>query len=148
MKATQASLGRVFVLRLEDGDVIPDSIERFARENAIHSAFCALLGGVGNGRLVVGPEDGAAKPIVPQLLDFAAVHEAAALGLLAPNEAGEPILHMHMAMGRGDQARVGCARTGVNVWTVAEVLILELADSKLIRRFDSAIGAELLDAEE
>lgn len=46
MKFSQGSLGRVFVLRLEDGDRIPDTIESFAVEHDVKRAFCALLGGL------------------------------------------------------------------------------------------------------
>ncbi|KDR94128.1 hypothetical protein SAMN02745945_00812 [Peptoclostridium litorale DSM 5388] len=30
MKATEGKLGRVFVIRLEEGDILPDCIEEFA----------------------------------------------------------------------------------------------------------------------
>jgi len=32
MKACEGKIGRVFVVRLEDGDVVPECIERFARK--------------------------------------------------------------------------------------------------------------------
>ena len=35
MKASEGKIGRVFVVRLEDGDVVPDCIERFAAEKSI-----------------------------------------------------------------------------------------------------------------
>ena len=35
MKYSQAKQGRVFVIRLEDGDVIHEEIEKFAREKGI-----------------------------------------------------------------------------------------------------------------
>ena len=34
MKYSQASLGRVFVVRLEDGDIVHECLERLARELA------------------------------------------------------------------------------------------------------------------
>jgi predicted DNA-binding protein with PD1-like motif len=30
MKASEGKIGRVFILRLEDGDVVPGAIEKFA----------------------------------------------------------------------------------------------------------------------
>lgn len=35
MKATCGQIGRVFIIRLEDGDKIPGDIERFAEENGV-----------------------------------------------------------------------------------------------------------------
>ena len=35
MKACEGRIGRVFVIRLEDGDVVPHCIERFAEENGV-----------------------------------------------------------------------------------------------------------------
>ena len=52
--------------------------------------------------------------------------EVLALGTLIPNEAGEPVLHMHAAAGREGQATVGCTRAGVEVWLVGEVVLLEI----------------------
>jgi len=36
MKYSEAERGRVFVIRLEDGDVIHESIEGFAKEHGIN----------------------------------------------------------------------------------------------------------------
>jgi len=35
MKACEGHIGRVFVIRLEDGDMVPECIERFAAEKGI-----------------------------------------------------------------------------------------------------------------
>jgi len=57
MKATEARVGRVFVLRLDDGDVIPDCIEQFAVAQKVRVGQVLLLGGVGGGSVVSGPRD-------------------------------------------------------------------------------------------
>jgi len=57
MKYSEAKSGRVFVLRLEDGDVLHESIEAFARARGIRAAALIALGGADKGStLVVGPE--------------------------------------------------------------------------------------------
>lgn len=144
MQASQGSLGRVFVLRLEDGDRIPDVIEAYAAEQGLRAAVCVLLGGLGGGKLVVGPEDGAAASITPMLAQLTAVHEVAALGTLFVNAAGQPKLHMHCAAGRGDHALAGCVRQGVEVWKIAEAVLLELVDVAMSRKVDPAFGFEVL----
>lgn len=144
MQAAQGTMGRVFVLRLEDGDAIPGSIEQFARDNGVSRAHVSLLGGLGRGTLVVGPEDGDAMPVTAMAHPINAVHEAAAVGTLFPDEAGEPRLHMHAALGRGGETRTGCVRQGLDVWKVCEVVILEIVGT-MRRVKDPQFGFELLD---
>lgn len=145
MKASQGGLGRVFVLRLEDGDRLPDTLEAFAADNGVASAFCALLGGADAGsRVVVGPRDGRVMPPEPMVHVLAGVHEAAAVGTIFPDAAGRPRLHMHAALGRNDFSVVGCVRPGVDVWKVAEVVILELTGMDMVRKTDPETGFELL----
>ena len=144
MQWSQASLGRVFILRLTDGDRLPDCLEAFAAERGLKQAFCAMLGGIGSGRLIVGPEDGDASPAIALQHVLAGVHEAAALGTIFPDEEGAPRLHMHGAMGRQGETRTGCLRAGVEVWKIGEVIILELTGAELCRRRDPATGFEML----
>ena len=57
-KYSQAIPGRIFVIRLEDGDTVHETIESFARKHAIGAATLVIPGGADKGsRLVVGPED-------------------------------------------------------------------------------------------
>jgi predicted DNA-binding protein with PD1-like motif len=147
MIASEAKLGRIFVLRLEDGDRLPDSLERFAAERGVKSAFCALLGGADGGSLVVGPEDGSAAKIVPMLQAVAGAHEIAAIGTVFPDAAGAPKLHMHAALGRGEDARTGCVRKGVDIWKIAECVVIEITDCPMVRRVDPVFGFEVLTAE-
>ncbi len=144
MRAAEGSLGRVFVLRLEDGDRIPDCIERFAAEKGIEGGLCALLGGIGSGTVVAGPKSAAGGPVVPILQRISDVHEAAAIGTLFMTEDGTPRLHMHASLGRGDETRTGCVRTGLNVWTICEAVIIEILGTGLVRKKDPETGLELL----
>ncbi|TVM19908.1 DUF296 domain-containing protein [Oceanidesulfovibrio indonesiensis] len=144
MLQSQGSIGRVFVLRLEDGDSLPGSIEEFAATNNVTRAVCLLLGGVGSGRLVVGPQDGAAERIIPMVNPIQAVHEAAAVGTIFPDESGAPRLHMHAALGRGESATTGCVRQGVDIWKLAEVVVLEINGTDMLRAVDPAFGFEVL----
>ncbi|MDD9304057.1 MAG: DNA-binding protein [Desulfobacter sp.] len=145
MKYSQAKLGRVFVIRLEDGDIVHETIEQFARDQGIRAASLIVLGGADKGStLVTGPENGRADLIVPKTRDLDNVHEAAGVGTLFPNEKGEPVLHMHMACGRGFSTLTGCIRGGVKVWQVMEVIVQELEDSTGVRQLDKVTGFELL----
>lgn len=143
MRVAEGTVGRVFVLRLEDGDRIPDCIEQLAAEKRIEGGFCALLGGIGSGTVVVGPKN-PGGPVEPILQRISEVHEAAAIGTIFPAEDGTPRLHMHAALGRDDEARTGCVRTGLYVWTVCEAIVIEILGTGLMRKKDPKSGLELL----
>jgi len=146
MKYATAGLGRALVIRLEDGDVVHECIEEAARAEGIVRAAVILLGGAdGGSRVVVGPEDGRADPIVPMERVLHDVHEMAGAGTLFPDEAGHPVLHLHAAFGRDASVTAGCIRNGVTTWVVGEVVVLELTGSAATRRVDPATGFELLD---
>ncbi|OIO00888.1 MAG: DNA-binding protein [Desulfovibrionaceae bacterium CG1_02_65_16] len=144
MKVAQGTIGRVFVLRLEDGDRLPDCVERFASERGVRQGFCAFVGGVASGRIVVGPEDSVTMPPVPVLLGLVGAHEAAAVGTIFPDEQDQPKLHMHATFGRGESVRTGCIRPGIDIWTIGEFVLIELLGTDLVRKRDASTGFELL----
>jgi predicted DNA-binding protein with PD1-like motif len=145
MIVSEGHIGRVFVLRLSDGDRIPDAIEAFAASREVTSAVVLALGGLENGKLVVGPEDGRAMPPNPMLAAIGAVHEAAAVGTLFPTaHHGKPTLHMHAVLGRGEEARAGCVRPGLDVWKIFEVVVIEILGTEFARAHDPETGFNLL----
>ncbi|MHB9150618.1 MAG: PPC domain-containing DNA-binding protein [Thermoleophilia bacterium] len=185
MQYTEGTIGRVFILRLEVGEVLNDTIEAFARDHDVDRALVTYLGGSADGsRVVVGPEatdpvagtretaapnaadpDAAAgpdaadqdaagrniagpQPVIPIVHRLSGHREVLALGTLAPNEAGEPTLHMHAAAGREGDATVGCTRAGLQVWLVGEVVIEEILGATARRVVDAATGFALLQVGE
>lgn len=146
MKYSEAKQGRVFIIRLEDGDVVHECIERFARENNVHSGVLIILGGADIGsQLVAGPKgDGRTQLIEPAMKMLTGVHEVTGTGTLFQNEEGEPELHMHMACGRDDKTLTGCIRKGVRVWHTMEAVLFELRDTSALRKMDPKTGFHLL----
>ncbi len=146
MKYSEAKKGRTFIIRLEDGDILHETIEAFAREHSITAAALIALGGADEGsKLVVGPEQGRSKPIAPMEHILDNVHEIAGVGTIFPDKDHNPILHMHIASGRDKSTITGCVRRGVKVWQVMEVILFELVDTKARRTFDTQTGFELLE---
>jgi predicted DNA-binding protein with PD1-like motif len=146
MQFTEAKLGRVFVLRLHDGDRLPDVLESFAAEKNVSTALCFFLGGAKeNSRVVVGPKDGAALPPEPMVTLLKGVHEACGVGTIFADEDGKPKLHMHTSFGRNENTVTGCVRMGVDVWQIGEVVILELACKKARRVRNRETGFEFLE---
>jgi predicted DNA-binding protein with PD1-like motif len=146
MKYSEAKYGRVFVIRLEDGDILHECIEKFARENDVKAGFLMVVGGADKGsKLVVGPEEGRAENINPMEYILDEVHEITGTGTLFPDEKGEPKLHMHIACGRKETAKTGCVRKGVKVWHILEIVLVELTDTEAKRVMDEKTGFELLE---
>ena len=145
MKYSQARQGRIFILRLEDGEIVHEVIEQFAAQEKIAAATLIILGGADDGsRLVVGPKEDRVLPLSPMEHILENAHEVTGTGTLFADEAGVPLLHMHMACGRRDKATVGCIRAGVKVWRVMEVVIFELLDCTAQRLVEEPLGLKLL----
>jgi len=146
MKYSPAKQGRVFIIRLENGEVVHEEIEKFARAHDIRAAALTVIGGAGPGsRLVVGPEDPGARPINPMEHVLEDVREIAGAGTLFPDEDGRPVVHLHMACGRNSNTITGCIRRGVKVWQVMEIILFELTDSTAVRVFNPELGFHLLE---
>jgi predicted DNA-binding protein with PD1-like motif len=142
---SEARAGRVFVLRLENGEVLHECVERFAAAHGVQAATVIAVGGAdGTSRIVVGPEQDRALPVVPVERAIGDMHELAGVGTIFPDETGRPVLHMHAALGREGRAAVGCVRAGVRTWHVLEVVIAEIVGSTARRVPDAATGFRLL----
>ena len=145
MKYCEGQTGRVFVLRLEDGDEVPGCIERFALEHGVTAGTVVLVGGIGGGEVVVGPRDSSESPPEPMRLPIDGAHEVAGIGVIAPDEDGKPVLHIHAALGRSGQTMTGCLRYGVSTWLVGEAVIFEIINAPLARVKDKRSGFTLLE---
>lgn len=145
MKFSEIKTGRNFIIRLEDGDVIHESIEKFAADNNIKAAVLTALGGVDEGSiLITGPEDGRAEKIVPVEYTLNNVFEALGNGTLLPEEDGKSTVHMHLSCGRNGKTVTGCIRKGVKVWHVMEIVLTEIIGTKAERRLDPSTGFRLM----
>ena len=146
MKYSQAKQGRIYIIRLEDGDIIHEEIEKFANKKAIKAAALTIIGGVDKeSKLIVGPEHGRTESITPMEHILNHVNEIVGTGTIFPNEKGEPKLHMHIACGRGESTVTGCIRNGVKTWHILEVILFELIETAAVRVLDPTTGFELLN---
>ena len=145
MQYSEGTIGRIFALKLEGGERLPDAVEDFARDHEVLSAMVIYVGGAGPATcLVVGPEENRGDDIVPILHTLGGIQEVLAVGTLFADEFGHPKMHMHAATGREGTATVGCTRAGVDVWLIGEVILLELAGIGGIRKEDPKTGFEIL----
>ncbi|SMB81719.1 Predicted DNA-binding protein with PD1-like DNA-binding motif [Desulfonispora thiosulfatigenes DSM 11270] len=146
MKYTEANLGRIFILRLEEGDQIPRTIEKFAKDKNINSATVLFIGGAKkDSKIVVGPKDCEADKPVAIVEDLLNTSETIGVGTIFTNEETEPRLHLHASFGSHKGVVTGCTRQGVDIWLVGEVVILEMINHSGTRKVDASSGFELLE---
>jgi len=143
MQTAEARLKRIIVVRLEEGERLPDCIEILARRKKIRSALVLLLGGARDGTLVVGPcGRGKRRSVLTE--SFGKGREIMGIGTIFAGSSG-PELHLHAAAGRGKGTLAGCGRTGLKVNIIIEAVIFELGGLSARRALDPATGFHLLD---
>lgn len=146
MQYSQVKAGRIFLLRLEHGETIHVSLQEFARQQEIKAAVLTVLGGAQAGStLVVGPENGQARPVQALQHILEDVHEVQGSGTIFPDDQGNPAVHLHLACGRAQNTVTGCIRPGVVVWQILEIVLQELMDCKALRRMNPDLGLGILD---
>ena len=146
MKYSEAQQGRVFIIRLEDGEIVHEVIEEFAKAHSVSAGFLTIIGGADVGSsLIVGPEKPRETPVRPMAVILDHVHEITGVGTLFPDDQGNPLLHMHMACGRHQNTTTGCVRKGVKVWHIMEAILVELINTSGSRHYNPETGFKLLD---
>jgi len=142
MKYKAGSIGMVFVARFEDGDDILKELAETAKNENIKGAIFHLIGGIKQGKIVVGPEKESLPP-VPVWRSIEESHELLGTGTIFW-EGDEPKIHLHGAFGKRDEVRVGCLRQSSETFLVLEAVILELNGLDVKREFDKTSGLTLL----
>jgi len=79
----------------------------------------------------------------PDFKDFAGPGEVLGVGTLYCDDAG-PKLHIHTAIGKGDETIVGCPRGGAKTFLILEVTIIEIEGIEAARLPDDSTGFNLL----
>ena len=134
MKSAAMREGRVFVLRLEEGEVLHEAVESFCRENGISRATVTAVGGVAAGsQYVSGPKVPVGDRIEPIVCTLDAPCELTGTGTVFPDEDGNPMMHMHGSLGREGRSSPGCFRYHMVAWLVLEVVIRELVGEGPVR---------------
>ena len=135
-------IGRVIVARGFDGEDVYEQITSIATEQDIRSAFVLVVGGLRKAKVVVGPKS-PTGPIEPNFVEFDDAREIAGVGTIFWDES-RPILHLHAAIGRGDETIAGCPRGGASVFCVLEVILVEIEGVVATRRIDPQLALKLL----
>jgi predicted DNA-binding protein with PD1-like motif len=143
MKYQIGKTGRVVIARFEDKEDILGNINNVAKKEQIRSAIFFLLGGIRQGKVVVGPEKDELPP-TPVWRELQESHEALGIGTIFWDESG-PKIHFHGAFGKKDMVKVGCLREIAETFLVLEAVIIEMEGINAQRKFDPASGLTLLE---
>lgn len=143
MEYRACNLGRVFLAKLRNEESIYDEIEGLAALEDVKSAVVFAIGGIRSGGVVTGPQNPSLQNIQPIIERFDDAREMVAIGTLFRAN-GQPSLHLHAGIGRGDKALVGCPREKADCFLILEVLILEITGVDAERVFDPQTGFHLL----
>ena len=142
MQYTNAKLGRIFLLKFRDDDVLLDELDRFARKEKLKAATLIFLGALRKGDLVTGP----IKPVIPpepNWVGFDNGWEVMGMGTIFTNRKG-PQIHIHAAMGKNNNTLTGCVRKKTKVFLVIEAVVFELEGVKATKELDPKTGLNLL----
>jgi len=142
MEYAVGKTGRIIVARLFEGEDIYESIEGLAKKEDVKSAAVLITGGFRKADVVVGPRTEKPK-IIARHKDFAGPGEVLGVGTIYCDDKG-PKLHIHTAIGKGNQTIVGCPRGGARTFLIMEVTIIEIAGLKGKRKADKKTGFNLL----
>lgn len=142
MNYQAGKVGRIFIVRLDDGEDPLEKLTELSRKEKISSAVFWLLGGLKRGRFVVGPEDDQLPP-KPLWREILGNNEVVGIGTIFLF-GDEPKLHLHGVYGREGNVGMGCLRENPKVFLVLEAIVMEIVDVKAERHLDEKSGLALL----
>ena len=141
MQYSEGQLGRVFVVRIDDGEDMLLSLRQFIIDKSVNAGSLLFLGALMNGRMVTGPEEPVIPP-VPHFVMFEGGWEVFGVGTIYPGEHG-PHIHYHASVGRSGHALTGCLREIAVTYLVVEAIVLEFTGLSARRIFDEKIQVHL-----
>ena len=135
-------MGRIFVLRMDHGEDLIESLQKFLREKKITSCTVLFMGAMRDGRAVTGPK----LPVVPPTPNYEAYESAwEVFGMATIYQSIEgPMLHIHSALGRGRQSILGCIRDKAEVYLIVEAVLFDICGMTAERAWDEKMQLYLL----
>lgn len=142
MRYTKGTIGRVFVLKFENNDILLDQLSQFVKKERLKAAVMVFIGALREGLLVTGPK----KPVIPPKaneVSFKDGWETLGIGTIFTNAKG-PQIHVHGSMGKKNNVLTGCVRGKSKVFLVVEAVVFELKGVKASKDIDPKTGLNLL----
>jgi len=141
MQYTEGQIGRIFVVRIDDGEELLTTLRQFIADKGIQAGSIVFLGALMDGKLVTGPE----KPVIPpdpHYVFFEGGWEVFGVGTIYPGDGG-PHIHCHASVGRAGHALTGCLRERAVTYLIVEAVIYEITGLSARREFDQKMQLHL-----
>ena len=142
MQYSEGHLGRIFMIRVDDGEDLLEAINRFVIGQKIKAGLLLFLGALREGRLVTGPE----QPVIPPVPHFESITdgwEIFGMGTIYRGDDGNPKIHYHLSAGKKTAALTGCLREKALTYLVVEVVLFEFQGIYGKRVADPASGLHI-----
>lgn len=143
MRYTKGSIGRIFLLKFDDDDMLLDGIEKLAKKESLKAAVLVFIGALKKGDLVTGPKKPSIPP-EPNWVAFKDAWEVMGIGTVFTGKKG-PQIHIHTSMGKRLKTLTGCVRKQSKVFLVIEAVVFELKGVKASKDIDPKTGLNLLN---
>jgi predicted DNA-binding protein with PD1-like motif len=141
MQYSEGRTGRVFTVRIDNGEDFIMEIQRFVAAMNIQNGMIHFLGAVREAKMVTGPKEPVIPP-VPRMEDLFGGWELFGFATIYPGEDG-PAVHIHAAAGRGIRSLTGCIRERAVVYLIIEAIVTEFVDISARRLTDEGTGVSL-----
>ena len=142
MKYQIGKPGRMVVAKFDDHDDVLSTLSDIAKKENIRAGVFNLVGGMREGKMVVGPETDELPP-KPVWKELGESHEILGVGTIFWL-GDDPKIHFHGAFGKKDMVKIGCLREKAETFLVLEAIIIEMDGIDAVREIDPAIGMPIL----
>ena len=124
MDYRKGTIGRVFIVRFDEGDLFLEGLLKIISEEKITSGWFHVLGGLREADVVTGPKEPVMPP-EPIWNEVRGARETMGTGSIFW-DGEEPKIHLHAALGHHGDTLTACVRKGTKVYLVLEVVICEI----------------------
>ncbi len=124
MDYRKGSIGRVFIVRFDEGDLFLEGLLKIITDEKITSGWFHVLGGLREADVVIGPKEPVMPP-EPVWSEVRGARETIGTGSIFW-DGNEPKIHLHAALGHHGETLTACVRKGTKVYLVLELVIFEI----------------------
>ncbi|MBW2506230.1 MAG: DNA-binding protein [Deltaproteobacteria bacterium] len=124
MEYRKGTIGRVFSVRFDEGDLFLEELIELIKKENIRQGWFHILGGLREADVVTGPKEPTMPPD-PVWREVRGAREVMGTGSIFWDD-NEPKIHLHAAMGHHGDTLTACVRKGTKVYLVLEVMIIEM----------------------
>lgn len=141
MQYSEGQVGRVFTVRIDDGEDFIREIRRFVTATNVRNGMIHFLGATRSAKIVTGPKEPVIPP-TPRHEEIFGGWELFGFATIYPGEEG-PSIHIHTVAGSGIRSLAGCLREKAEVYVVIEAIITEFIGISAKRILDDKTGVDL-----